>query len=113
MAAFVWLGLAVILFVVLMVVLSAVKIVSEYERGVVFRLGRLIGARGPGLVLLIPMVERMVRVDTRVITIDVPAEEVITLDNVTIKVNAVAGVMLVATTAWVVAAVVALWWPTP
>jgi hypothetical protein len=82
-------GLVVILFVALMVVLSAVKIVPEYERGVVFRLGRLIGARGPGLVLLIPIVERMVRVDTPVIRIDVPAQEVITLDNVPIKVNAV------------------------
>src|SRR6266498_551198 len=86
---------AVILILALMVVLSAVKIVPEYERGVVFRLGRLVGARGPGLVLLIPIVERMVRVDTRVITIDVPAQEVITLDNVTIKVNAVLYFMVV------------------
>ena len=81
--------LAVLLFVVLMVVLSAVKIVPEYERGVVFRLGRLVGARGPGLFFLIPIFERMIRVDQRVITMDVPAQEVITLDNVTIKVNAV------------------------
>jgi regulator of protease activity HflC (stomatin/prohibitin superfamily) len=95
MGTFVLVGLVVILFVALMVVLSAVKIVPEYERGVVFRLGRLIGARGPGLVLLIPIVERMVRVDTRVITIDVPAQEVITLDNVTIKVNAVLYFMVV------------------
>jgi regulator of protease activity HflC (stomatin/prohibitin superfamily) len=82
-------SLAVLLFIVLLLVLLSVKIVPEYERGVVFRLGRLMGARGPGLVLLIPLVERMVRVDTRVITLDVPAQEVITLDNVTIKVNAV------------------------
>ena len=88
-------GFAVIFILALMVVLSAVKIVPEYERGVVFRLGRLVGARGPGLVLLIPIVERMVRVDTRVITIDVPAQEVITLDNVTIKVNAVLYFMVV------------------
>jgi regulator of protease activity HflC (stomatin/prohibitin superfamily) len=81
--------LAVLLFVVLMLVLSAIKIVPEYERGVVFRLGRLVGARGPGLFFLIPIFERMIRVDTRVITMDVPAQEVITLDNVTIKVNAV------------------------
>src|ERR1044071_4750530 len=81
--------LAAVLFVALMLVFSAIKIVPEYERGVVFRLGRLVGARGPGLFLLIPIVERMVRVDTRVITLDVPAQEVITLDNVTIKVNAV------------------------
>ncbi len=86
---------AVILVLALMVLLSAVKIVPEYERGVVFRLGRLVGARGPGLVLLIPIVERMVRVDTRVITLDVPAQEVITLDNVTIKVNAVLYFMVV------------------
>src|SRR5262245_54598852 len=86
---------AVLLFVVLMVVLSSIKIVPEYERGVVFRLGRLVGARGPGLFFLIPILERMVRVDTRVITMDVPAQEVITLDNVTIKVNAVLYFMIV------------------
>ncbi|KPV50214.1 hypothetical protein SE17_28270 [Kouleothrix aurantiaca] len=87
--------IAVILFLALMIVLSAVKIVPEYERGVVFRLGRLVGARGPGLFFLIPVFERMVRVDTRVITMDVPAQEVITLDNVTIKVNAVLYFMVV------------------
>jgi regulator of protease activity HflC (stomatin/prohibitin superfamily) len=86
---------AVLLFVVLMVVLSSIKIVPEYERGVVFRLGRLVGARGPGLFFLIPILERMIRVDTRVITMDVPAQEVITLDNVTIKVNAVLYFMVV------------------
>jgi len=69
---------------------AAVKIVQEYERGVVFRLGRLAGARGPGLILLIPKIERMVKVDLRVITLDVPAQEAITRDNVTVKVNAVA-----------------------
>jgi regulator of protease activity HflC (stomatin/prohibitin superfamily) len=69
---------------------SAVKVVQEYERGVVFRLGRLAGARGPGLILLIPRIERMVKVDLRVITLDVPAQEAITRDNVTVKVNAVA-----------------------
>lgn len=87
--------LAVFLFVAVMVALSAVKIVPEYERGVVFRLGRLVGARGPGLFFVIPIFERMVRVDTRVITMDVPAQEVITLDNVTIKVNAVLYFMIV------------------
>jgi regulator of protease activity HflC (stomatin/prohibitin superfamily) len=86
---------AVFLFVVLMIVLSSIKIVPEYERGVVFRLGRLVGARGPGLFFLIPVLERMIRVDTRVITMDVPAQEVITLDNVTIKVNAVLYFMVV------------------
>jgi len=68
---------------------AAVKVVQEYERGVVFRLGRLVGARGPGLILLIPKIERMVKVDLRVITLDVPAQEAITRDNVTVKVNAV------------------------
>ena len=78
-----------------MVALSAIKIVPEYERGVVFRLGRLVGARGPGIFFLIPIFERMVRVDTRVITMDIPPQEVITLDNVTIKVNAVLYFMVV------------------
>ncbi|HET9224912.1 MAG TPA: slipin family protein, partial [Roseiflexaceae bacterium] len=87
--------LAAILFVALMLVFSAIKIVPEYERGVVFRLGRLVGARGPGLFLLIPILERMVRVDIRVITLDVPSQEVITLDNVTIKVNAVLYFMVI------------------
>jgi len=86
---------AVILFVVLMMVLSSIKIVPEYERGVVFRLGRLVGARGHGLFVLVPILERMIRVDTRVITMDVPSQEVITLDNVTIKVNAVLYFMVV------------------
>src|SRR5262245_16372014 len=72
-----------------MLVVAAIKIVPEYQRGVVFRLGRLLTARGPGLVFIIPIVERMVRVDTRVITLDVPVQEVITRDDVTIKVNAV------------------------
>ena len=90
-----FISFAVILVLVLMIVLSAIKIVPEYERGVVFRLGRLVGARGPGLFFLIPILERMVRVDTRVITLDVPAQEVITLDNVTIKVNAVLYFMVV------------------
>jgi regulator of protease activity HflC (stomatin/prohibitin superfamily) len=87
--------LAAILFIALMLVLSSIKIVPEYERGVVFRLGRLVGPRGPGLFFLVPVFERMVRVDTRVITMDVPAQEVITLDNVTIKVNAVLYFMIV------------------
>jgi regulator of protease activity HflC (stomatin/prohibitin superfamily) len=67
----------------------AVRIVQEYERGVIFRLGRLVGARGPGLFFIIPVVERMVKVDLRVVTMDVPSQEAITRDNVTIKVNAV------------------------
>ena len=79
----------VVILLTLMLILSGIKVVLEYERAVVFRLGRLVGPRGPGLIFLIPIVERMVRVDTRVITLDVPTQEVITLDNVTIKVNAV------------------------
>jgi regulator of protease activity HflC (stomatin/prohibitin superfamily) len=86
---------AVLVFLAIVVVLSAIKIIPEYERGVIFRLGRLVGARGPGLFFVVPVLERMVRVDTRVITMDVPAQEVITLDNVTIKVNAVLYFMVV------------------
>jgi regulator of protease activity HflC (stomatin/prohibitin superfamily) len=69
--------------------MNAVRVVQEYERGVIFRLGRLVGARGPGLFFLIPGVERMQKVDLRVITMDVPSQEAITRDNVTVKVNAV------------------------
>jgi regulator of protease activity HflC (stomatin/prohibitin superfamily) len=75
--------------VALMVLSAMIKIVQEYERGVVFRLGRLVGARGPGLILLIPGIEQMRKVDLRVVTMDVPAQEAITRDNVTVKVNAV------------------------
>jgi regulator of protease activity HflC (stomatin/prohibitin superfamily) len=67
----------------------SIRVVPEYERGVVFRLGRLLGAKGPGLFFLIPLVEKMVKIDTRTVTMDVPAQEVITRDNVTVKVNAV------------------------
>ena len=67
----------------------SIKIVSEYERGVIFRLGRLVGARGPGLFFILPVVERMVKIDLRTITMDVPSQEAITRDNVTVKVNAV------------------------
>jgi regulator of protease activity HflC (stomatin/prohibitin superfamily) len=68
---------------------AAIKIVQEYERGVIFRLGRLVGPRGPGLFFIIPLIDRMVKVDLRVVTLDVPSQEVITRDNVTVKVNAV------------------------
>ena len=67
----------------------AIRVVQEYERGVIFRLGRLVGARGPGLFFIIPFVERMVKVDLRVVTLDVPRQDVITRDNVTVKVDAV------------------------
>ncbi|MFL5760668.1 MAG: slipin family protein [Thermomicrobiales bacterium] len=82
--------LLVIVFFVLVVLFAAIKVVQEYERGVVFRLGRLVGPRGPGLIILIPFVERMMKVDLRTVTMDVPAQEVITRDNVTVRVNAVA-----------------------
>jgi regulator of protease activity HflC (stomatin/prohibitin superfamily) len=81
--------LAVVAIFIMIVLASAIKIVKEYERGVVFRLGRLIGPRGPGLILLIPFIERMVKVDLRTVTMDVPSQEVITRDNVTVRVNAV------------------------
>ena len=67
----------------------AIRIVQEYERGVIFRLGRLMGARGPGLFFILPIVERMVKVDLRTVTMDVPSQEAITRDNVTVRVNAV------------------------
>jgi regulator of protease activity HflC (stomatin/prohibitin superfamily) len=73
---------------VIFLVLS-VKVLNEYERAVIFRLGRIIGAKGPGLIILIPLVDRMVRVDMRTVTMDVPPQDVISRDNVTIKVNAV------------------------
>jgi regulator of protease activity HflC (stomatin/prohibitin superfamily) len=82
--------LAVIVVFLLVVLSSAIKVVKEYERGVVFRLGRLVGPRGPGLILLLPFIERMIKVDLRTVTMDVPAQEVITRDNVTVRVNAVA-----------------------
>jgi regulator of protease activity HflC (stomatin/prohibitin superfamily) len=83
-------ALGVIVFLLLLIALSSIKITQEYERGVVFRLGRLVGARGPGLIILIPFVERMMRVDLRTLTMDIPRQEVITRDNVTVNVNAVA-----------------------
>jgi regulator of protease activity HflC (stomatin/prohibitin superfamily) len=84
-------GLTVLvaLFLLVSVLGAAIKIVQEYERGVIFRLGRLIGAKGPGLFFIIPVIDRMVKVDLRVVTLDVPSQEVITKDNVTVKVNAV------------------------
>lgn len=74
---------------ILIILFASIRIVNEYERGVVFRLGRYVGVRGPGLILLIPFIERMVKVDLRVVTMDVPAQECITVDTVTVKVDAV------------------------
>jgi regulator of protease activity HflC (stomatin/prohibitin superfamily) len=86
------LGFSALVVVILLLGLlsSAIKIVQEYERGVIFRLGRLVGAKGPGLFFIIPIVDRMVKVDLRVVTLEIPSQEAITKDNVTVKVNAVA-----------------------
>jgi regulator of protease activity HflC (stomatin/prohibitin superfamily) len=83
-------AVVLILLVLLLIVLgSAVRILREYERGVIFRLGRLVALKGPGLILLIPLVDRMVRVDLRTVTLNIPPQEVITRDNVPARVNAV------------------------
>lgn len=79
----------IVIFLVVILLASALRVLREYERAVVFRLGRLVGAKGPGLIFLIPMIDRMVRVSLRVIAMDVPPQDVITQDNVTVKVNAV------------------------
>jgi len=75
--------------ILLFLLFSAVRVVQEYERGVIFRLGRFVGAKGPGLFFIIPFIDRMIKVDLRTITLDVPAQEGISRDNVTLKVNAV------------------------
>jgi regulator of protease activity HflC (stomatin/prohibitin superfamily) len=82
--------LAVLLLLLLILVAASVRILREYERGVIFRLGRLIAQKGPGLILLIPFIDQMVRIDLRTVTLNVPPQEVITRDNVTVRVNAVA-----------------------
>ncbi|MFN3739651.1 MAG: slipin family protein [Thermodesulfovibrionales bacterium] len=79
----------VVIFLVLYFLSSAIKILKEYERGVVFRLGRLIPVKGPGLVIIWPIIDRLVKVSLRTVTMDVPPQDVITKDNVTVKVNAV------------------------
>jgi regulator of protease activity HflC (stomatin/prohibitin superfamily) len=81
--------LIVVAAIVVLLVLSAVKILNEYERGVVFTLGRYTGTKGPGVVLVVPLIQRMVKVDLRVIVLDVPTQDVISRDNVSVKVNAV------------------------
>jgi len=73
----------------LIILASAIRVLREYDRGVIFRLGRLIGAKGPGLIFLIPVIDRMVKVSLRTVVMDVPTQDVITKDNVSIKVNAV------------------------
>ncbi len=79
----------VFLVVLLYILASAIRIMKEYERAVIFRLGRLVGAKGPGLILLIPFIDQMVRVSLRIVAMDVPTQDVITKDNVSVKVNAV------------------------
>jgi len=96
------LWIIVIVGLVLIFLASAIRIVREYERGVIFRLGRLIGAKGPGLFFIIPFVDKMVKVDLRTITLDVPPQEVITKDNVPVQVNAVVYFRVVNPTAAVV-----------
>src|ERR671934_991911 len=82
---------AILAFLVILFLISAIKVAREYERGIIFRLGRLLPApKGPGLFILIPVVDRMVKVDLRTITLNIPPQEVITKDNVPVRVNAVA-----------------------
>jgi len=83
---FSWIGVIIVLLIILP---QAVKITREYEKGVIFRLGRFAGVRGPGLFLIIPFIDKMVKVDLRVVTLDVPVQEVITKDNIPIRVDAV------------------------
>mgnify|MGYP000613176457 CR=1 FL=1 len=82
-------GLITIIIIGIFILASAIRVLREYERGVVFRLGRLVKAKGPGLILLIPIVDRMVKVSLRLVAMDVPPQDVITKDNVSVKVNAV------------------------
>ena len=83
------LGIGAAILLALFILIKAVRIVAEYERGVIFRLGRVVGAKGPGLFLIIPIVDRMVKVNLQTVTSDIPPQDVITKDNVTLRVNAV------------------------
>ncbi len=80
---------SVVILILIFILASSVRVLREYERGVIFRLGRLVGAKGPGLFLLIPIVDRMVKVSLRTVAMDIPPQDVITKDNVSVKVNAV------------------------
>ncbi|MCO4753451.1 MAG: slipin family protein, partial [Bacteriovoracaceae bacterium] len=75
--------------IILVLLMSTIKILNEYERGVVFRLGEFVGVRGPGLILVIPGLEKMMKIDLRVVTMDVPTQDIITKDNVSMKLNGV------------------------
>jgi regulator of protease activity HflC (stomatin/prohibitin superfamily) len=81
--------LGFIIAAVLLLIISAIRILREYERGVIFRLGRLVGSRGPGLIILVPLIDKMVKTSLRTVVMDVPPQDVITKDNVSIQVNAV------------------------
>ena len=80
---------ATVLVIAVVLLISGIKILREYERGVIFRLGRMVESRGPGIIYVIPAIEKMVRMDLRTVTMDVPPQDVITRDNVSVKVNAV------------------------
>lgn len=82
-------GVVILILIVLFLLLASIRVISEYERAVIFRLGRLIGYKGPGLFILIPFIDRMVKVSLRTITMDIQPQDIITKDNVSIKVNAV------------------------
>jgi regulator of protease activity HflC (stomatin/prohibitin superfamily) len=82
-------GLVFVVFVLLYFLFSAIKVLKEYERGVVFRLGRIIPVKGPGLVIIWPIIDKLIRVSLRTVTFDVPSQDIITKDNITVKVNAV------------------------
>ena len=84
-----FMGFLIVMFLVIYFFSSAIKILKEYERGVVFRLGRVIPVKGPGLVIIIPVIDKLVRVSLRTVTFDVPPQDVITRDNISVKVNAV------------------------
>jgi regulator of protease activity HflC (stomatin/prohibitin superfamily) len=77
------------IFFIVFALASIIKVLREYERGVIFRLGRLIPVKGPGLIILIPVVDKLVKVDLRTVTMDVPSQDIITRDNISVKVNAV------------------------
>jgi regulator of protease activity HflC (stomatin/prohibitin superfamily) len=80
---------ATVLIIVVILLISGIKILKEYERGVIFRLGRMVDPRGPGIIYVIPIIEKMVRADLRTVTMDIPPQDVITRDNVSVKVNGV------------------------
>ncbi len=82
-------GFILVIIIAIFLIASMIKILREYERGVIFRLGRLIGIKGPGIIILIPLVDRMVKISLRTIVMDVPPQDIITKDNVSVKVNAV------------------------